>query len=677
MSGAEPASPDGVRRLRLAFAFETFLGATLLFGLEPMVGRMLLPTFGGAYYVWTTALTFFSGALFAGYLYAHLGAHRIGGWHLLVLLTAAPFLPPALGGDPADSAPLGALLLALTRGVFVPFAALSTTSVVMQLWYARVAPAGASTHSLYAASNGGSLLALLAYVLALDRFVGLHAQRTLFTVGYGVYFLVAVALWWRVRGVAPRATAKPGSRPPSDLGRILIWVALAAVPSALLLAVTNVLVFEVGSAPFVWVLPLILYLGSFVFAFGGRPLPRWLARTWPFLAALGAFTAARGEGGGEALSLGVHLVVLGALALVAHAELYRRRAEGAGLTRFYLSVALGGWLGGAFVSLLAPRVFTRLDEYPLALFALASLFAALRWRGLRRVPKSTLAVGLVFLLALGAATQVRPADASDEVVLTRRRSPYGLYRVTELTRDGVRFRELMSGRIVHGRERVGEVSATPLAYYHPSGPLGDLARAHVLRRRVGVVGLGVGAAAATFRDSEQVVFYEIDPAVLELARRHFHFLSDGAPVRLGDARRLLERELRQDASPYDVLLVDAFTGDAVPVHLLTREALQLYARRVTPDGLVLVHVSNIYYDLAAVLGATARAAGLAAVHRVHEGPLVPGQAPSHYFALGKTPEALEALLALGWSRAPSSDDLAPFTDDHADTFGAFLRGQGL
>ncbi|NOY93204.1 MAG: hypothetical protein GXP55_18620 [Deltaproteobacteria bacterium] len=673
------------RALVVLFAFESFLGATLLFGLEPMVGRMLLPTYGGAYYVWTTALTFFSGALFVGYLYAHLLARRLGRLHLLVLAAALLFMPIVVPAATSEGAPLTSLLFALTRGVLVPFVALSTTAVVMQLWWSRLALDPASTHRLYAASNAGSMVALVAYVLFVDRVSGLMRQREIFTLLYALYLALAALLAWlshRRPAASHVVENQPEASPARDTsparGRVLSWLALSACPSALLLAVTNVLVFEVGSAPFVWVLPLALYLLSFVVAFSGRPLPRAVDRLWPFLAAIGVFAALRGGGGGEELSLVLHLVVLFVLAVVAHTELYRRRGPAEELTRFYLVVALGGWAGGALVALVAPSELASLAEYPLAIAGLVLTFAVLKRRALRSISRATLAITLVFGFALMLASTMRRADDEGEQVLERSRSPYGLYRVTSIELDGVRYRQLMSGRIVHGREREGAAHPEPLAYYHRTGPLGDVARAHLSARRVGVVGLGVGATAATFSSAERIVFYEIDPEVLRLAREYFHFISDDPRLefRIGDARRVLTRESAEGAEPFDLLVVDAFTGDAVPTHLLTEEALRLYMSRLGPGGVLMIHASNLYYDLASVIASTARSAGLAAAYRVHAGPLAPGQTPSRYFALAAQPETLDSLDALGWRRTHRGDgisDVEPFTDDHADTFGAFLR----
>jgi len=441
------------RALIALFAFESFLGAMLLFGLEPMVGRMLLPTYGGAYYVWTTALTFFSGALFVGYLYAHLLARRLGRLHVLVLLGAMLFLPIVVPAATDDSAPLITLLFALTRGVLVPFVALSTTAVVMQLWWSRLALDPGSTHRLYAASNAGSMTALVVYVLVVDRVSGLTRQRELFTILYALYLALAALLAWlsHRRAAVSRVVEEPPTMqtPPSDASatsgraRLLTWLALAAFPSALLLAVTNVLVFEVGSAPFVWVLPLALYLLSFVIAFSGRALPRAVDRLWPFLAAIGVFAASRGEGGGEVLSLVLHLVVLFVLAVVAHTELYRRRGPARELTRFYLAVALGGWVGGALVSLLAPSVLTSLMEYPLAIAGLALTFAILRRDALRALPKSALVLVALFGLALLSASLIERGPGATTRVSARSRSPYGLYRVTSVELEGVRYRQLI------------------------------------------------------------------------------------------------------------------------------------------------------------------------------------------------------------------------------------------
>jgi len=436
------------RALSLLYAVESFLGASLLFGLEPMVGRMLLPAYGGAYYVWTTALTFFSGALFLGYLYAHLLARRLGRAHLLVLFAALLFMPLVVPAATDAQAPLWTLLWALTRGVLVPFVALATTAVVMQLWWTRLALDSASTHRLYAASNAGSMTALLTYVLFVDRVSGLERQGVIFTGLYLAYVALAALLAWlshrrpsvsEVVGelpVAEDASTDDASTP--TWARVLTWLALAALPSGLLLGVTNVLVFEVGSAPFVWVLPLALYLLSFVVAFSGRALPRSVARLWPFLAAVGVFAAVRGEGGGDELSLVLHLVVLFVLALVAHTELYRRRGPAERLTHFYLAVALGGWIGGALVAWVAPSVLSSLLEYPLALGGLCLTFAILRRRELGTLSRPMIALGVIFALALVGAAAVSPDAQAQREVLTRSRSPYGLYRVTRVEIDGVR-----------------------------------------------------------------------------------------------------------------------------------------------------------------------------------------------------------------------------------------------
>ncbi|MCB9614589.1 MAG: fused MFS/spermidine synthase [Sandaracinus sp.] len=643
------------------------LGAALLFAMEPLVGRLLLPSFGSAFHVWSTSLMFFQGGLFLGYLYAHFVAPRLGGWHLLTLLLPLPFLPFAPPASPAEP-DVASLLGAMSMHFGVPFVVLSTTSVVAQQWWTRSRTVDdeerASPWRLYAASNAGSLLALVVYVFVWEPFSGLATQGWMWTALYVVWLGVAFACW---RGLAPSPASQTsiGARPTGR--RLAFWVLVAAWPSALSLGVTNVFVLDVGNAPLVWILPLVVYLLTFVLVFGrARWYPTWMRRLWPHVSLVGLVAFFRIAGVESWLPL-VHLVVLFVVATAAHGELYESRPEPEQLTWFYLAMALGGWLGSALVALLAPELFSSLLEYPLAIVALlVTLGVAKRaWKA----PRGSVIGFAVIALAAGVAIGMPQGDEVGRA-LAKRRSPYGVYRVVDVVERGHRMRRLDSGRTVHGRQAMlgaaddVHLSREPLGYYHRESPLGDVLRTLPRPRRLGVVGLGVGAIAGHLEAGEHVSFHEIDPVVVELAERFFTYLDGEGEVRLvtGDARHTLAAERREEIAPYDALVVDAFSGDAVPLHLLTVEALDLYRARVGDEGLVVYHVSNRYLDLRPPLRGAAEARGLEAWVKDRGRDLGVLEDASRYVAIG-SPERVRALESFGWRRIEVPPRL--FTDDHA------------
>lgn len=642
------------------------LGAALLFAMEPMVGQLLLPSFGGAFHVWTTSLMFFQGALFIGYLYAHLVAPRLGRLHLLVLLAPIVFLP--FGVPPTAASPnVWALAWVLIAKFGLPFIALASTSVVAQQWLVSSnAPGRDEPYRLYASSNAGSLLALLGYVLLIDPLAGLRLQGNAWALVYLAYVVLAA---WSFRVTKPEMKAIHPPRPPwSDL---TYWTLVAAAPSALSMAVTNVFMVDIGSAPLVWVLPLTTYLMTFILVFGRMQLdPLWLRRLWPHLAVLG-IVAYNVLPGVDSLSPIAHLAVLFFVGTAAHAELHRSRPKAESLTWFYLALSLGGWIGAAFVALIAPYAFDGLWEYPISLIALLVIIGVRRkaWRTDKpRIVMFTL-LATVALIAI-----FRPREV-DTQILARTRSPYGVYRVSELVEHGRRVRRLASGRTIHGRQEVrdGELVDEPLSYYHREGPLGDLVGLLDRPRRIGAVGLGVGAAAAQIGEGELIRFHEIDPVVVELAREHFAFLDGAANVEVetGDARHTLAAERREHAEPYDLLLVDAFSGDAVPLHLVTREAMELFADRIVPGGLIAFHISSRYVDLQPVLGAGADAMGLDARVKSRSHDLAPLEDPSRYVVVGPS-EVLDRLDSAGWSALPPARLV--FTDDRASVLPLLSAG---
>ncbi|MCW8140366.1 MAG: fused MFS/spermidine synthase [Planctomycetota bacterium] len=705
----------------------TFLGALLLFGLEPLVARLLLPACGGSFHVWATCLTFFQGTLLLAYLYCHLLAARLGRWHLAVAALPLLFLPlallpehtpaaPLLGGltaagvglaDPDSQAPVLSILRALVVGIGLPFGVLATTGVVAQSWLARSdLPGRDDPYPLYAASNVGSLVALLGYPLLVEPFVSLRAQRLTWSALF-LGYLAVLAL------AAPRKAAADAPAPPplADAPRpawsdVVAWLGLSAAPSMFLVAVTNVISVDIGSLPLVWVVPLSIYLLSFVLVFGRRPFyPALLRRFWPEICLVGAFMfLLEGEKSLSRWMAVVHLASLFVVCLVGHGELHLARPAPRHLTAFYLVLALGGWLGGAFATLLAPRLFTSLAEYLLALVLLAATFV---WRHRLALPgwvraESRLVLacsGLLVLIIAGRTAHALFLHQREEPVHVRRNA-YGIYRVVDRplgfdlqaevsaalghADERLLLRKLLHGTTVHGAQVLHPTAGRwPISYYHREGPLGDAMA--VTRERLGggpmtggVVGLGAGTTAAYFdRPGDRVTFYELDPDVVDLARTHFRYLADceagsGAAPRMvvGDARLRLAHDDDAPAGGYDVLLIDAFSSDAIPLHLLTREALEVFTRRLAPGGLVVFHVSNRYYQLEDALVATARAAGLPAALRSSGDllDLAPLEDPSTYVALAARAEALEPLLRRRWQRAPErlGAGVTPWTDDYAN-----------
>lgn len=668
------------------------LGALLTFMLEPLVGRLLLPTCGGGSHVWTTSLMFFQGALCLGYLQCHLLAPRLGRLQLLVYLLPLPFLPLAtLTITPDPAAPVGSILIGLVRHVAVPFAALSTTAVVAQLWLTR--QGRAQPWRLYAASNWGSFVGLFAYPFLVEPLLPLHTQRLAWSAGYLAYLGLALVVFpWR----APAASQAPvpGDAAPAvpapSLGLQLTWLLLAFCPSAFLLAVTNVIAMDVGSAPFVWVLPLGLYLLSFVFVFRRGDRPWWVPRGLPLIALAGLDCLVIQRGGVTIFTSCVHLAALLVVSWAAHGELVRLRPDPAHLARFYLALALGGWGGGVFVSLVAPNLFTDLSEYPVSLLLLGLVLLVARWREMARALQTEPAPLLLVTLLLASLVV---AHAVGWLWLVPQRQPllvlrnaYGLYRVFEERRQNeagdYSVRRLYHGSTVHGGQLVGplEVRRQPISYYHPASPLADVMRIVPRPCRAAVIGLGSGACAAWFGPGDALTFYELDPDDQQVARECFTYLSDFEQLAGEDALRVVEGDarLRLADDPglppggYDLIIVDAFSSDAIPTHLLTQEALALYEQRLAPGGWLLFHISTRYHDLRPVLRATS--AGIfQGAHKARLSDLQPLEYASEYYALRRPQDGIQPLVARGWTPAErlTLPALAPWTDDHCNLLAPF------
>ncbi|MBX9583738.1 MAG: fused MFS/spermidine synthase [Gemmataceae bacterium] len=613
-------------RRTAVFGAALFAAAFLLFAAQPMVGKQLLPRFGGAAAVWATCLVFFQAVLLLGYLYAHLIGSRLSvrtqvAVQVGLAAVALALLPIAVApeGGPDDiESPALAVLGALAAAAGLPVFVLAATAPLVQRWFAGSGhPRAADPYFLYAASNAGSLAALVLYPLLIEPQSDLTAQEWAWAGGFVLAAVLTAACGLSVWRSAGRPADPVTPAPPTGADR-WGWVWRAFLPSSLLVGATTHITTDLTPVPLLWVVPLGLYLVTFIVAFGRPPagLLRWAAAALPAVVLLVALAPSLGLG--PAAQLPVHLLGLFAAGLVYHGELARLRPPAAHLTEFYLWVAVGGVLGGAFNALAAPLVFDRLIEYPLVL-VLAAALAPVRLFGaefarLNRI--LPVAVGVFAGLLLAGSESNEPGT-----VVHRERTFYGVLRVVRSPTG--RSQALFHGRIPHGRQPRADdpgVRTLPLTYYHPGGPAGQVFeardRAGRGRNPFAVVGLGVGTLAAYAPPGSAVTFFEVDPAVIRIAEDPalFQYLSDArargvdARVVAGDGRAAL----RRDDARYDLLVLDAFSGDAIPAHLLTREAVELYLDRLAPGGLVLVHVTNAYLNLKPVLGAAARDLGLVA-----------------------------------------------------------------
>ena len=650
----------------ILYATTIFLSAFLLFQVQPLIGKYILPWFGGTSSVWTTSLLFFQVALLVGYAYAHLIVSRLrpraqGTLHIALLAATLLALPiaPSDGWKPGpDDDPTWRILALLTVSIGAPYLLLSSTGPLLQGWFSRTHP-GRSPYRLYALSNAGSLLALVSYPVVFERLLGLQTQTRVWSIGYVLFAAVCgtVALrLLRATAADPAAAAQAPNggvdrerdggdeRLPGRLDAVF-WLALSAAGSTMLLATTNVITQDVAVVPLLWVLPLSLYLLTFIITFDNE---RWYDRTFFTLMLVVAATAVI-----YAIDVGVELALLaqvgifsGALFFVCmscHGELVRLRPGPSQLTLFYLVVAAGGALGGVLVALVAPLVLDGFWEYHSGLFGACVLVAAVIGRDqLRRrreqpagagTPRRWLPTAAVALAAVGGLFSLgwllnEDIERARANVITMERNFYGVLRVLEALPDDPAQRriELVHGAILHGFQyRAPERSGWPTTYYGPESGVSIALDHHPARSepaghlRIGVVGLGTGTIAASAGGGDYLRFYEINPTVVKLSGEYFTFLGDavarGADVDvfLGDARIVMERQReRGELQRFDVLAIDAFNSDAIPVHLLTEEAFDIYLDHLEPDGILAVHVTNRHLDLTPVVRKLAEVNGMEA-----------------------------------------------------------------
>jgi hypothetical protein len=693
------------------FLVTTFLSAFLLFQVQPVIGKYILPWFGGSPATWTACMLFFQVLLLAGYGYAHLTLtaltpRRQAILHLALLAIAVALLPitPSEVWKPEGSGwPVARILGLLAGSIGVPFLVLSATAPLLQGWFNLTRP-GASPYRLYALSNLGSLLALLSYPFVVEPTVALRAQ----TLGWSVGFvLFAVGCAWCAWGVLRAESGETSNRETRvttagmrDLARIgekLSWITLAALGSVMLLATTNHLCQQVAVAPFLWVVPLSLYLLSFILVFESD---RWYRRgVWGSLFAAGAAATCWVLYNDADISLPLKIIVftstLFGACMICHGELARRRPVPERLSGFYLAIAGGGALGGALVSVVAPRVFPGFWELHIGLGTVAIVLlwvifndASTRMAGLTRGGKIRAGLGwgvsLVALWALLAALIVN-ARVELEAVVATSRNFYGVLHVEELGEPGDpgwRY-QLKHGGTVHGvqyrdlalRSRAtsyyGEGSGIVLALESHPGRTPEASEGRGLE--VGVVGLGTGTLAALGRSGDTLRFYEIDPEVVQLARRYFTYLEDSPAeieIVVGDARLVLERELADGAGRrFDLLAVDAFTGGVIPVHLLTREAFEVYWKHLKDDGILAVHISNLYLDLHPVVAGLAAELGRSSVRIDGEAGAEIDLRPSTWVLVTSNHAFLESAEVVSRDE-PLAGEPIVWTDDFSNLFRA-------
>lgn len=741
------------------YVLTLFTSALLLFLVQPMVGKMILPGLGGTPAVWTTCMVFFQAMLLAGYAYAHGAAARLSTrrqilLHLCVLLLPVAVLPICVAraaAPPSTDSPTAWLLLQLLLGIGLPFFVVSSSAPLLQNWFARTGHRDArDPYFLYAASNTGSLLALLGYPLLVEPRLSLADQSQAWTWGYGLLALLiaacSAALWRSpVRDRTLLSPLEPGSpsRTEISLRTRFTWVLLSAIPSSLMLGVTTCITTDLAAVPLMWVLPLALYLLTFVLVFARtRIIPhRLVVKLFPFLVLpMGILLFFRPDRM-EWLIVLAHLGTFFVAAMLCHGELVERRPSSSRLTEFYLFMSVGGVLGGLFNAVVAPQVFTGIVEYPLVLAlaclalpkaaaapaapdsdramtrrdvlgpALLAVLAAAVLGVLHAASwhRAAWAPPMVFIaLSLGCfAFKARPvrfglsygvllmtvavlADLRTGNVLHAERNFFGVKRVV-VDPEG-RLRLLVHGTTSHGCQPLAADHARdPSSYYHRTGPIGDLfavfndgGEAGVRECRVGIIGLGVGAVAAYAQPGQHFTFFEIDPAVERIARdpRFFSYLADcrgTCDVVLGDGR------LTVAAMPdghFDLLVLDAFSSDSVPTHLLSREAVALYLSKLSDEGMLGFHVSNRFFDFETLLARAAADMGLVCLarfdHQVSPTQAANGKLASHWVVMGRRGARLDGLAHRpGWRVPESRFGMRAWTDQYCDVVGLFLEGKRL
>lgn len=712
------------RAIAVTFTLTIFISASLLFFIQPMYAQMVLPHLGGSSAVWTTAMLFFQTCLIVGYVYAHF-LSKLPNLRLQMLLhllfwgVGLTFLPIALPdgfeytvNQSAQWQTLGLFAV----GVGLPFTALSANAPLIQSWYARSAgPSSDDPYFLYAASNAGSLIALLGFPLVAQPLLGATQISFFWAVGYVILGGGLCVSGLLSHSARQNTGINSAPKPIPNLASIALWIGLAFIPSSLMLATTSFITTDIGSFPLIWVIPLALYLLTFVIAFDSRiPLPPAIITAACFLS-LVIFVVVIALRGPITLGWGVVGMLITAffvVALYAHKRLFDARPDAASLTTFYISMSVGGALGGLFNSILAPLFFN--DVYELAItVALAALLLRGKWNIGRDIVGGLLIPGVI-LIAVLLKTMTDFSAGSVQIIQTiivlgaimilltmwrqplrfmiavisifimsqvtynwstlhSERSFFGVLKVTDDTINGLR--RLQHGTTVHGVQLISELGAKPrpLSYYYAGGPMGQIVTTPAFADggNIGVVGLGAGALACYRQPTQNWRFYEIDEAVDRIARDPtlFSYMSSCAAdisTELGDARIVLANEA--DFAPFDILVIDAYSSDTIPVHLMTEEAFELYISRLAADGVLVLHISNRYFALAPVIERVASKLGLHSyINYHHPDDLGVGEYGSDVVALSRVD--ISESLADEWEMIAQEKGRI-WTDDYSNLLGA-------
>ena len=679
----------------ILFASTVFTSAFLLFLVQPVIAKQILPWFGGTAAVWTVCMVFFQLVLLAGYAYADaltrwLSAKAQATLHTVVLLASLALLPiiPAETWKPlSDTEPGGRILLLLAATIGLPYFLLSTTGPLVQAWFARSFPAG-TVYRLFALSNFASLLALISYPPIIEPLVTLKNQSVWWSGVYVVFVALCITTAWKAAGHASQpqaaATAAPGVDKPPRTMEYLTWLVLAALGSLMLLAVTNHITQNVASVPFLWIVPLVLYLLSFILVFdvsSTRGRSGWYSRKVMLIPLL-ALLVGMGYGLIERVSItdvwiSVALYCGGMFVacMFCHGELAAMRPAPKYLTRFYLMMSLGGALGGLFVGLVAPNIFDGYFELPLGMIALAAMMALLSSEPIRKgsrekaefvIPVTAVVVTAVMTWFTFDYMRLLKLEA---LVVTR--NFYGTLAVKEDTDPNApdATRRLVHGMINHGSQLIApDKRMQPASYF---GPGSGIARALDFYsdkpRRIGIVGLGVGVFLGYGTKDDYFRIYELDPVVEKLAREKFWFLT-GTPAKteviIGDGRLNLERDPPQK---FDLLSVDAFSSDAIPMHLMTREALRAYRRHITPEGVIVFNVTNRFIRLAPLVKVIAEAEGMTAIS-ISDEPSEDIYSGTEYVLVSANPKFIADARFADAAKIEPIPGLKPWTDDFNNLF---------
>ncbi|MCX7073442.1 MAG: fused MFS/spermidine synthase [Methylococcales bacterium] len=723
--------------LIMLFASTLFSSALLMFVLQPLFGKLLLPLLGGTPAVWNSCMVFYQSILFLGYLYAHLLGTRLKSnhqiiVHLAVISLSFLALPVSLPENlipPTEGNPTLWLFSTLALAIGLPFFVLSTTAPLIQKWFAHVGHHNShDPYFLYAASNTGSLVSLLSYPFLIEPNWGLNAQQSDWTLGYvGLCLLIAAcgfALWKNYRSIdSENATISASNAPPLSWKTKFYWGALAFVPSSLLLGLTNFISTDIASVPLLWIIPLTVYLFSFVVVFSrwNDKSHAWFVRLQPvFLIPFVAYAFINPADLPYWMYLFFHVIAFFFAIMVCHGELAAQRPHSQHLTTYYLIMSFAGMLGGMFNTFVAPFVFNGIYEYPLMIIAALLLRPSLKKLSLKEtslqlidpillliigagiyfsvsnltdyfdgvvISLCVLTIGVYFLrqrvvayaglmgVIISAAMSLHHAESH---TLMQERTFFGVMAVREsvLTDEKGQpetYHELFHGTTKHGAQRlIPTESKTPLTYYSRPSPMGQLFKtfdAQNANWNIGVVGLGAGALACYAKPSQTWTLYEIDPLVVDIAKNpaYFSYLSQCAPnavSEIGDARLSIQN--KPDGT-FDLLMMDAFSSDAVPTHLLTREAIDLYFKKLKPNGILAFHITNRHLLLKKVVSIHAEQMKLAAlIQEFKPQTVAPLIVATDWVVLAKNPETLKPLQASqigSWQKMPLYFDMPAWTDD--------------